>query len=1208
MLKYTFLCVPLRNDLLRKCVLLFETVAQVQELLQFSGSSQAAVAAAVAKRAAASASGATVLVAHRHYGDSREELIEEQREKIERLRRKIYELERRAGNNRRLEGTKVASEDTSVASRHYGLNVCGTYFVVSANSSSLKLHDLRSGRDVVSVDTENLDPDDMKSVLSSARAAISNTKSFESQRVISIPGEDRCLLVRYKLVKKSPGSEGSKTYEDYSDDDASMIEENSISETLKKSPMSSRASIKIAVAFESLGVNTDEGRATRTQSWMVLDRSGDGRASYSETIAWVRKTLIAFAGEFEGEKLFKKYYTSFVHAYSDAKQSVVAKNTHGDFNRDNLQRSGFKRLCVNVCIYAAMYDAFGMLNDDEIDDEETDIARFSDRLEDAGSASKSCVKFVRAFEGLGADTDEGRATRTQSWMVLDRSGDGRASYSETIAWVRKTLIALAGEFEGEKLFKQYYPSFVHAFQIAAGDDEYVKNDEFQQLCDNMCIYAAMYDAFETLNIDDEENDEDEVIHLSDRLEDAGSASKSCVKFVRAFEGLGANTDEGRATRTQSWMVLDRSGDGRASYSETIAWVRKTLIAFAGEFEGEKLFKQYYPSFLRAFQIAAGDDEYVEKSDFERLCSNVCIYAAMYDAFETLNIDDEENDEDEVIHLSDRLEDAGSASKSCSWMVLDRSGDGRASYSETIAWVRKTLIAFAGDDEGESLFKTFHPSFIHAFYDAVSSATTTTTGSRESTGPRDDEYVRKSEFERLCSHICMYATMFDVYISLSKTNDASISTKEEGPTSALSEQEWTDSRMRLSKCPFQSLRLCSFSEGIAKATFRNMDKDSNGVATVKSFFDVVKSMELQSKSEWARELEVSGDFACQVVGEKAAASHYVTRREWDLRRSLLKRSPFQALKMCSSSDPFSAASFEKMDADEKGYVTFPQFCEFVTSMEIQVKSEWGQALEVSDDIMRRAAEASAAGSHYVTRREWDLRRSLLKRSPFQALKILSDDFAKAAYTDMDTNGTGMVSIPSFVRWLKSAEISLGSVIGTALLEGSDDGAQCLRNDKDGATRDVLRVVAYDSRSSRRLSLVTDDEELVSMCVRGTPVMNEILQRLRISTRQGDGESLSLDWAESKRNSALSSTAHVNETSSSTKATDDDKRDLYTGKCTEDNDHDAVGIAEEAEASVASAEFPERRSSSKATGFRSTRTRLDSSSSKRDDDENPLIESK
>jgi len=589
-------------------------------------------------------------------------MIRDKDKEIEMLRERIRALRSRGGNDSSTNAIVIS--DNKKQQEHYGLKVDGQFFVVKIiDGKELCAYDLRSGKSYEG----SLGKDQtMRGVFEAAEQAVSpHLNSATMCRGAKLSSGDY-VFVRY-ILEAAPkdeedAKEEEKEEEDFVEEDIELL----LSDILETSGTVSKECIDFVRAFEPLTIKEEEGHANRTQSWMVLDRNNDGHVSLDETAAWVRRTLITYFGEFKGEKLFDKFYPSYVFAFkdaADAAETCVVETKMGKKSSDDyIQKSEFRLLCSYMTIYATMYDAFDTLDYGADMEEEEIEPTMSERLEASGAVSRDCVNFVRAFESLGERTDEGRATRTQSWMVLDRNNDGNVSLDETAAWVRRTLITYFGEFQGEKLFDKFYPSYVFAFRDAAdaaethvvttatgvkSSDETIQKSEFRLLCSYMTIYATMYDAFNTLDYG-ADIDEDEIEPtMSERLEASGVVSKDCITIVRAFESLGDRTDEGRATRTQSWMILDRNNDGQVSLEETMKWIEATLEHHT---ENTTLYKKYRSSFVYAFRDAAdaaethlvetkdsgeekkSSDDYVQKSEFRLLCGYICIYTVMFDSF------------------------------------------------------------------------------------------------------------------------------------------------------------------------------------------------------------------------------------------------------------------------------------------------------------------------------------------------------------------------------------------------------------------------------------------------------------------------------------------------------------------------------------------------------------------------------------------------
>eukprot|EP00941_MAST-03F_sp_MAST-3F-sp1_P005264 g5264.t1 len=114
---------------------------------------------------------------------------------------------------------------------------------------------------------------------------------------------------------------------------------------------------------------------------------------------------------------------------------------------------------------------------------------------------------------------------------------------------------------------------------------------------------------------------------------------------------------GHAARVQGWLAADPNGNGHMSLAECDAWIAKALKAFEGEENGERIWKAFRPSYIRAFNDAkdlvggkgSNNNDYVEAKEFRGLCAYLCLYAVMYDAFSLIDggggtVDDKAGDD------------------------------------------------------------------------------------------------------------------------------------------------------------------------------------------------------------------------------------------------------------------------------------------------------------------------------------------------------------------------------------------------------------------------------------------------------------------------------------------------------------------------------------------------------------------------------------
>jgi len=153
------------------------------------------------------------------------------------------------------------------------------------------------------------------------------------------------------------------------------------------------------------------------------------------------------------------------------------------------------------------------------------------------------------------------------------------------------------------------------------------------------------------------------------LAEDSHTSKELFLFIYCFQSLCAKPKSQHGTvskqlRVSAWQKLDFNGNKIVSLAETGKWVGERLINFyankdlaicgIGGEDAKLLYKRFYPCFIRAFLDAADfgaatkvtqkgggkvygntkttGDDYVQFKEFRLLCTYLCIYAAIYEAF------------------------------------------------------------------------------------------------------------------------------------------------------------------------------------------------------------------------------------------------------------------------------------------------------------------------------------------------------------------------------------------------------------------------------------------------------------------------------------------------------------------------------------------------------------------------------------------------
>lgn len=132
----------------------------------------------------------------------------------------------------------------------------------------------------------------------------------------------------------------------------------------------------------------------------------------------------------------------------------------------------------------------------------------------------------------------------------------------------------------------------------------------------------------------------------------GAGLNDLKAFVSNFAPLARPGKAAVAIRRQTWLAVDPNGNGLVSLAEFDGWIKKTLLLQAGTetAEAERLWKLYRPSYIRAFNDAkdlkadrpikstgdASTDDYVTKGEFRLAVAYLCLYAAMFDAFNAID--------------------------------------------------------------------------------------------------------------------------------------------------------------------------------------------------------------------------------------------------------------------------------------------------------------------------------------------------------------------------------------------------------------------------------------------------------------------------------------------------------------------------------------------------------------------------------------------
>jgi hypothetical protein len=166
-------------------------------------------------------------------------------------------------------------------------------------------------------------------------------------------------------------------------------------------------------------------------------------------------------------------------------------------------------------------------------------------------------------------------------------------------------------------------------------------------------------------------------------------------FIACFKPLALNDTggQGKAERKAAWSAADPNGNGYVSLAEFDGWIKQTLLndKTLSHADADQLWHEFRPCYIRAFKDAADvmtdvrvagtasatTDDYIQKGEFRVACAYLIVYAAMYDAFSTID-----GGGGGVFDNVDHAEAARQL-----FNVIDRDSDGKLTRAEIIRTIR-----------------------------------------------------------------------------------------------------------------------------------------------------------------------------------------------------------------------------------------------------------------------------------------------------------------------------------------------------------------------------------------------------------------------------------------------------------------------------------------------------------------------------------------
>jgi hypothetical protein len=219
-----------------------------------------------------------------------------------------------------------------------------------------------------------------------------------------------------------------------------------------KNPGMSPACQTFCDVFKSLTYKNDEGRVARGHAFAACDPNGNGYVSLAEVDGWIQKVLITYFGQKgcdgdpkeEGTRIWKCFRASYIRAHTDAKD-IAGGGSRAD---DYVTAKEFRLLCAYLILYAAMYDAFALIDGGggSVEDKSGDDRKMT--LAEWKKGYKTVAK--HGFVGLrdAAKLDEKGAEEVFKKMNSGKDAEGKEYGNDSVvmlaefcAWVEKCEVA-----------------------------------------------------------------------------------------------------------------------------------------------------------------------------------------------------------------------------------------------------------------------------------------------------------------------------------------------------------------------------------------------------------------------------------------------------------------------------------------------------------------------------------------------------------------------------------------------------------------------------------------------------------------------------------------------------------------------------------------------------------------------------------------------
>eukprot|EP00656_Telonema_subtile_P024814 TRINITY_DN26976_c0_g1_i1.p1 TRINITY_DN26976_c0_g1~~TRINITY_DN26976_c0_g1_i1.p1 ORF type:complete len:275 (-),score=75.05 TRINITY_DN26976_c0_g1_i1:300-1124(-) len=194
------------------------------------------------------------------------------------------------------------------------------------------------------------------------------------------------------------------------------------------------------------------------------------------------------------------------------------------------------------------------------------------------------------------------------------------------------------------------------------------------------------------------------------------------------------------------------------------------------------------------------------------------------------------------------DDASKEARMKEWNACDPNGNGHVSLAEVDGWIKGRLQGIHGDDKGETLWRSFRPSYIRAFTDARDIGADTALGGAQATS---DDFVQKRAFRVLCAYISIYAQMYAAFSAL----DGGGADKSDDDR-RISREELKAGLDKLGDYDFAAFQ--NLDDSMADVLFDEIDADGRGFVLLVEWSRYIERKEVEAGTEHSKVLTIGDD--------------------------------------------------------------------------------------------------------------------------------------------------------------------------------------------------------------------------------------------------------------------------------------------------------------------------------------------------------------